>query len=67
MYCGRTSGGSTRLSHGGDKDNFVKINFGFNESRAKLPHQLKNAREGCQVSISNSPFSYMLIQLMTWV
>ena len=48
MYCGRTSGGSTRLSHGGDKDNFVKINFGFNESRAKMPHQLKTHVRGAK-------------------
>ena len=39
-------GGSTRLSHGGDKDNFFKINFGFNESHAKLPHQLKTHARG---------------------
>ena len=33
-----------------DKGNYVKINFGFNELRAKLPYQLKTHVKGVMLA-----------------
>ena len=46
-----------------DKGKFVKKYMGFNESLAKLPHQLKTHVWECHVNIVDAPFVYLLNSL----